>query len=83
MLELNVQRLLIILAILACDGALPARAANAGSEVIVVYNTRVAESKGVADYYAERRHVPAAQIYGFALSTNEGMTRAEFCYELQ
>jgi hypothetical protein len=28
------------------------RAANPGDEVIVIYNTRVAESKGVADYYA-------------------------------
>ena len=58
-------------------------AANPGDEVIIVYNTRVPESKGVADYYAERRLVPASQIFGFALSTNEDMSRAEFRDDLQ
>ncbi len=58
-------------------------AANPGDEVVVVYNTRVAESKAVADYYAERRHVPANQILGFPLSTNEDMSRAEFRDDLQ
>ena len=59
------------------------RAANPGDEVIIVYNTRVPESKGVADYYAQRRHVPASQIFGFPLSTNEDMSRAEFRDALQ
>jgi uncharacterized protein (TIGR03790 family) len=81
--ELSVKKLLALLAILACGGALPARAGNPGDEVIIVYNTRVPESKGVADYYAERRHVPANQIYGFPLSTNEDISRAEFRDELQ
>jgi uncharacterized protein (TIGR03790 family) len=80
---LSVKRLLALLAILACGGALSARAGNPGDEVIIVYNTRVPESKGVADYYAERRHVPASQIYGFPLSTNEDMSRAEFRDALQ
>ena len=75
--------LVCVLAALAQSGVLPVRAANPGDEVIVVYNTRVPESKGVADYYAERRHVPASQIFGFPLSTNEGMSRAEFRDELQ
>jgi uncharacterized protein (TIGR03790 family) len=77
------KRLLALLAILACGGALSARATSPGDEVIVVYNTRVPESKGVADYYAERRHVPANQVYGFALSTNEGISRVEFRDALQ
>ena len=59
------------------------QAAGTGDEVIIVYNTRMPESKGVADYYAERRHVPATQIFGFPLSTNDGMSRAEFRYDLQ
>ena len=75
--------LVCVLAALALSGVLPVRAANPGDEVIVIYNTRVPESKGVADYYAERRHVPANQIFGFALSTNEDMSRAEFRDELQ
>ncbi len=81
--DLNVQKLLALLGILACGGSLSARAANPGDEVIIVYNTRVPESKGVADYYAERRHVPASQIYGFPLSTNEDISRAEFRDALQ
>ena len=83
MYDRNVKRLLALLAMLACGGALTTRAANPGDEVIIVYNTRVPESKGVADYYAQRRQVPANQIYGFPLSTNEDISRAEFRDELQ
>jgi uncharacterized protein (TIGR03790 family) len=60
-----------------------ALAADPGAEVIVLYNTRVPESKRVALYYAERRHVPAGQIFGFKLSTDENMTREEFRDSLQ
>src|ERR1041385_7312964 len=64
-------------------GAFPSFAANPGDEVIVVYNSRVPESKSVAEYYAERRHVPRNQIFGFAISTGEEMSRAEFRNSLQ
>ncbi len=64
-------RLLALVAFLVCGGALSARAANAGDEVIIIYNTRVPESKGVADYYAERRHVPATR---FTASPSPPMT---------
>ena len=83
MLELNMKKLLSALVILACSGAVCLRAAHPGDEVIIVYNTRVPESKGVADYYAERRHVPVNQIFGFPLSTNEDMSRVEFRDALQ
>ena len=83
MLELDVKKLLILLVTLACTDGSPARAANPGDEVIIVYNTRMPESKGVADYYAARRHVPTSQIFGFALSTNEDMSRIEFRDALQ
>jgi len=82
MLKSNVKKLLSALAVL-CSGAVCLRAANPGDEVIIVYNTRVPESKGVANYYAERRHVPTNQIYGFPLSTNEDLSRAEFREALQ
>jgi uncharacterized protein (TIGR03790 family) len=75
--------LLSALVVLAGCGGACLRAANPGDEVIIVYNTRVPESKGVADYYAQRRLVPANQIYGFPLSTNEDMSRAEFRDALQ
>ena len=77
------KKLLALLAILACGAGAGLRAANPGDEVIIVYNTRVPESKGVADYYAEKRHVPVSQVFGFALTTNEGMSRLEFREALQ
>ena len=77
------KRLLSVLAFLACGWISAARAANPGDEVVIVYNTRLPESKRVADYYAERRQVPANQILGFALSTNEDISRMEFRNALQ
>jgi len=60
-----------------------ALAAQAGSEVVVIYNSRLPESKEVAEYYAGRRAVPAAQVWGFDLPTSESMSRAEFTDALQ
>jgi len=66
-----------------CAITLSLRAASPGDEVVVVYNSRVPESKGVAEHYAERRHVPAGQIVGLPLSTNESISRVEFRESLQ
>jgi uncharacterized protein (TIGR03790 family) len=63
--------------------SLCAMAASPGDEVVVVYNSRVPDSKTVADHYAQARHVPADQVFGFEMSTNEDMTRAEFRQTLQ
>ena len=60
---------------------LPARAG--GGEVVVIYNSRLPESKAVAAYYAQARQVPENQILGFALATNEEMSRLEFRDTLQ
>jgi len=49
----------------------------------VIYNQQVPESKAVAEHYAELRHVPARQIYGFNLTTNEQISRDEFRDSLQ
>ena len=54
-----------------------------GDEVVVVYNSRLLDSKAVAEHYASLRQVPAKQIYGLALSTNEEISRAEFQDTLQ
>jgi uncharacterized protein (TIGR03790 family) len=75
------RTLLIALLFLAMSCAL--RAADTGDKVIVVYNTRMPGSKDVADHYAAMRNVPANQIFGFALTTNETMSRAEFRDALQ
>ncbi|HWV99037.1 MAG TPA: TIGR03790 family protein [Candidatus Acidoferrum sp.] len=58
-------------------------ASEAGDEAIVIYNSRMPESREVAEYYARRRQVPTNQVFGFALSTNEVMSRAEFRDDLQ
>ncbi len=54
-----------------------------GNEVVVIYNTRVPESKAVAQHYARMREVPAKQVFGFALTPGEEMSRAEFRDSLQ
>jgi uncharacterized protein (TIGR03790 family) len=54
-----------------------------GDEVVVVYNSRLPASKAVAEHYAKVRQVPAGQIFGFGLTTNEVMTRDDFTDFLQ
>jgi len=54
-----------------------------GDEVVVIYNSRLPESKAVAEYYARARQVPENQIFGFALTTDEEMSRDEFRDTLQ
>jgi uncharacterized protein (TIGR03790 family) len=49
-----------------------------GDEVVVIYNTRVPESKDVAEHYAERRQVPSGQVLGFDLSAIETISRMEY-----
>ncbi|HVV73444.1 MAG TPA: TIGR03790 family protein, partial [Verrucomicrobiae bacterium] len=58
-------------------------AAEAGEQVVVVYNSRMPLSKGVADYYAQRRQVPKSQIFGYSLPASEEISRAEFRDSLQ
>jgi len=64
-------------------GGVSARGAGDGDQVVVVYNTRLAESKGVAEHYAEARHVPKSQVIGFDLSTSEEINRTEFHDQLE
>lgn len=54
-----------------------------GDEVVVIYNSKLPESKALADFYARKREVPPAQILGFALSDQEAITRTEFRRTLQ
>jgi uncharacterized protein (TIGR03790 family) len=73
----------LLAAFFLAGGALFLRAANPGDEVIVIYNTKVPESKEIANYYAAKRLVPEKQIFGFALTTNQDMSRKEFRDALQ
>jgi len=54
-----------------------------GDEVVIVYNSQLPASKAVAEHYATARQVPADRIFGFGLTTNEAMTRADFTDFLQ
>ena len=40
-------------------------------DLLVVYNSAMAKSKGVAKYYTLKRKVPAANLLGVRLSTGE------------
>ena len=56
---------------------------NSGGEVVLVFNTRVPESRLVAEHYAQMRHVPKNQILGYSLTSAEAMGREEFTDQLQ
>ncbi len=60
-----------------------ASAEGPGDSVVVVYNSKQPDSKGVAEHYAERRHVPKSQIIGLDLPTDETMSRADYRMKLQ
>ncbi len=56
----------------------PLLAHAGGDEVVVIYNSAMPESKAVAEHYASARQVPARQVFGFGLTTNETISRADF-----
>lgn len=62
---------------------MPARGADSGGEVVVVYNSSLPQSREVADYYARARNVPADQVFGLDLPTGEILSRAAFTAQLQ
>lgn len=73
------NRLIIILGVMGLLGGYSrVEAEGRGDQVVVVYNKRVPESKGVADHYAELRKVPARQVIGLDLTANEVMNRTEY-----
>ncbi len=49
-----------------------------GDEVVVVYNKRLRQSKEIAEHYAAMRQVPSSQVFGFSMTTNPEMSRAQF-----
>ncbi len=50
---------------------------------MVIYNTRSDDSRRVAEHYAEKRNVPAAQVLGLDLPLAEEISRADFQARLQ
>lgn len=54
-----------------------------GSTVAVVYNSRMSESKSLAEYYAEKRNVPKSHLIGLRLPESETISRSDFTKRLQ
>jgi uncharacterized protein (TIGR03790 family) len=77
------KNFLAILLMLALCGAVSLRAAGRGDEVVVVYNTRVPESKDIAEHYAKVRQVPESQVFGFDMPTRETINRGEFHQQIE
>ncbi|MDB6068557.1 MAG: hypothetical protein JWR26_4765 [Pedosphaera sp.] len=78
------KQFLLFLSLLGLSvGACALHAEGLGDSVVVIYNTRVPESKTVADHYASIRHVPDNQVFGFDMPDNEVISRGEFRDRLQ
>lgn len=59
-----------------------ARAAEPGNTVVVLYNSKMPASKSLAEYYAEKRGVPAEQVIGLPLSEKEVISREDYRKDL-
>jgi uncharacterized protein (TIGR03790 family) len=70
-------------ALILAAGVLMLRGAEGGDSVVVIYNSRMPESKDVAEHYAARRNVPADRIIGLELPDVETMSRADYRRQLQ
>ena len=62
--------------------AVPAATAG-GKEVVVVYNKRSPGSKAVAEYYADKRAVPADQVIGLDVGTDDSISRVDYQQQIQ
>jgi uncharacterized protein (TIGR03790 family) len=60
----------------------PARALSP-SEVLVIYNPSYPHSEELAQYYAQKRGIPPAQVIGFECATSDEMSRADFDRQLR
>lgn len=78
----RVTPLLPTLLWLVVSSVAPAFTAPADS-VLVLYNSAVEDSKGVAAHYFAARQLPGERLLGLPLPAGETMTRAEFREQLQ
>jgi uncharacterized protein (TIGR03790 family) len=53
-------------------------AASPGESVVVLYNSKLPASKSLAEYYAEKRAIPAEHLIGLPLSEAEAISRKEY-----
>jgi len=76
-------RPLLAALVFTAASAFPLDGAEPGESVVVVFNSKQPESKAVAQHYATRRKVPAAQVIGLPLPAGDSMSRADFNAQLQ
>ncbi len=63
----------------ATPEALPTgREEDLAAHLLVVYNTNDPDSKGLADYYAARRNIPAERVLAISSPVTEEITRAQY-----
>ena len=69
--------LMVLMVVLA--GLLPARAGSRGpAATVVLYNINDPDSKNLAQYYAGRRNIPAAQVVGLNCPHMEEIQRGDY-----
>jgi len=76
-------RVCVAAALNLAAGVLTLLGATAGDSVVVIYNSRMPESRDVAEHYAARRNVAAERIIGLDLPVGEMITRVEYRRQLQ
>lgn len=54
-----------------------------GSEVVILYSTRIPASRAVAEHYARARNVPENQWIGLETTSDNAITRAEYIAKVQ
>lgn len=52
--------------------------AEDGSDVVVLFNSKLPASREVAEHYAKKRSVPDAQVIGLPMAETEEITRADY-----
>ena len=74
------KQLLASIAIIALG---PFAAFGQGESVAVLFNSKLPESKAVAEHYAKLRSVPAGHLIGLPLSDGHTISRREFTTKLE
>jgi uncharacterized protein (TIGR03790 family) len=71
-------QLVIIAALISVIGEITTVYGLASDEILVVANTKMAESVKIAHYYIEKRAIPPSHLVSVALTLHETMSRNEY-----
>ena len=73
--------LLLLAGVRADEGS--ARQTREAEATLVIFNNRDPESRALAEYYAERRRIPAAQVVGLDCPPEEEISREQYRQTIQ